>query len=201
MADRFTEADAPNRLANVIRLGVIATVDHASRRAQVEFEDDWISDDLPWLERRAGEVSTWSPPTVGEQVVVLCPGGEPTVGLILLGVPSDTFPAAGDRADLERLVAWEDFSDQMDAATGKRTIDLPSDGGLVVSLGGTAAIEVSTERLSLKMAGAELVLADGKITLTGEVFLGGAGGLAVARHGDSVVAGKVVATSAKVKAS
>ncbi|SPR99550.1 Bacteriophage P2 Baseplate assembly protein GPV [Cupriavidus taiwanensis] len=56
---------------------------------------DW----LPWLERRAGATRTWNPPTVGEQVVLLCPSGELRNGVILTGVPTDAKDVPSHSAD------------------------------------------------------------------------------------------------------
>ncbi|SPK73053.1 Bacteriophage P2 Baseplate assembly protein GPV [Cupriavidus taiwanensis] len=76
-------------IENLIRLGTIAEVDTGSPpRVRVKaggMTTDW----LPWLERRAGATRTWNPPTVGEQVVLLCPSGELRNGVILTGVPTD----------------------------------------------------------------------------------------------------------------
>jgi phage baseplate assembly protein V len=48
---------------------------------------------LPWLAPRAGKsLRHWSPPAVGEQVLVLSPFGDPASGVALCGIFSDAFP-------------------------------------------------------------------------------------------------------------
>ncbi|UCV02302.1 phage baseplate assembly protein V [Dechloromonas denitrificans] len=75
-------------LENLIRLGTILAVDHAARRCRVKsgrLETEW----LRWMEYRAGETTTWNPPTVGEQCVILSPSGVVENGIVIYGAPSD----------------------------------------------------------------------------------------------------------------
>lgn len=75
------------RLENLIRIGTIHSIDHAAVRVRVQIgniETQW----LPWLEHRAGQTTTWDPPTVGEQVTVLSPSGELAGGIVLRGLHS-----------------------------------------------------------------------------------------------------------------
>lgn len=79
-------------LLNLIRLGTIAAIHPARARCQVstgELMTPW----LPWLTGAAGTTCTWQPPTVGEQVLLLCPGGEIAMGVVLRGLYSDAYPA------------------------------------------------------------------------------------------------------------
>lgn len=76
------------RLENLIRFGTIHSVDHAARKARVQ-TGYLVTQWLPWIESRAGETTTWNPPTIGEQCVVFSPSGEPAGGMIFYGVPSD----------------------------------------------------------------------------------------------------------------
>jgi phage baseplate assembly protein V len=48
---------------------------------------------IRWIERRAGRTRTWSPPSQGEQVVLLCPGGEIGAAVALRGLFSSACPA------------------------------------------------------------------------------------------------------------
>lgn len=77
------------RLENVLRIGTIHSVDHASVRCRVQM-GKLTSQWLPWIERRAGETTTWDPPTIGEQCIVFSPSGEPAAGFVLVGINSDS---------------------------------------------------------------------------------------------------------------
>lgn len=79
-------------IENLIRVGTIADVDHAAARCRVA-SGELLSEWLPWIERRAGNTLTWDPPTVGEQVLVLSPSGEPAGGIVLTGIFCTAHPA------------------------------------------------------------------------------------------------------------
>lgn len=91
-------AEITRRLDNMIRLGTIAEVDHGDPAQQLPalcrvtsgtITTGW----LPWLNLRAGNTRTWNPPTVNEQCLVFSPSGEPTQGIVLLGLDSLGNPA------------------------------------------------------------------------------------------------------------
>lgn len=75
-------ADLARRVANMIRTGRVAEVDHAGPRVRVQ-SGDLLTEWLPWQTRRAGNTRTWDPPTVGEQVMILSPSGEPAAGVVM----------------------------------------------------------------------------------------------------------------------
>lgn len=83
-------------LQNLIRLGTVSEVQYANPpRVRVKtgaLETNW----LVWVERRAGTTTTWNPPTVGEQVVLLSPGGDLTGAIVLSGVNSDDIAPPSD---------------------------------------------------------------------------------------------------------
>lgn len=75
-------ADLARRVANMIRTGRVAEVDHAGPRVRVQ-SGELLTEWLPWQTRRAGNTRTWDPPTVGEQVMILSPSGEPAAGIVI----------------------------------------------------------------------------------------------------------------------
>jgi len=81
-------ADIARLFENVIRTGTVAEVRHGSppavRIATGGITTNW----LPWCEQRAGATRTWNPPTKGEQVVMACPSGDPSNGIVLRSIPS-----------------------------------------------------------------------------------------------------------------
>lgn len=85
-------ADQARRLESVVRFGTIAEIDHAAARVRVK-SGGLVSNWLPWLAWRAGRTSRWSPPTSGEQCIVLSPSGETAAGLVLVGIYSKAEPA------------------------------------------------------------------------------------------------------------
>ena len=80
------------RLENIVRLGVVDSVDYDKALCIVDFQGI-LTCPLPWLTLRAGTDSTWDSPSKGEQCVVLAPSGELVNGIVLLGLYSNTNPA------------------------------------------------------------------------------------------------------------
>ncbi|MBT0961665.1 phage baseplate assembly protein V [Denitromonas iodatirespirans] len=108
------------RLDNLIRLGTIHSVDLPNARARVTIgglTTAW----LPWMAERAGTTRQWSAPTVGEQVMVLSPGGDFAAGVILMSAYS-TASAAPSNSDTEHLTVYPDGARiAYDHATGALT--------------------------------------------------------------------------------
>lgn len=91
-------ADLARRVANMIRAGRIAEVDHAGPRVRVQ-SGDILTGWLPWQTHRAGNTRTWNPPTVGEQVMILSPSGEPAAGMVIPAFYCQDHPAPSSSQD------------------------------------------------------------------------------------------------------
>ncbi|MFY3303602.1 phage baseplate assembly protein V [Achromobacter xylosoxidans] len=141
-------------LSNLIRIGTVFAVDLSVRPAKVRvstggLETDW----LQWRETRAGTTTTWNPPTTGEQVIILCPGGDPAAGIVLAGLNSEAIPAPSDSPD-EHVTAYPD---------GARIVYDHKAGALVVT-GVKTLTAVVSDTSTLKCP--EITL-DGNVTVTG----------------------------------
>ena len=88
------DSDRDRRLHGLVRIATVTQVDPAQSRARVSFGGDSSSDWLPWAAVRAGVISEWAPPRLGEQVVVVSPGGETNQGIIIGSIFSIKDPAA-----------------------------------------------------------------------------------------------------------
>lgn len=99
-------ADLSRLLENLIRVGTIHSVDHEKRRARVQ-SGRLVTGWLRWLERRAGTTTTWDPPTMGEQCVILSPSGVPEQGIIIYGIPSDVIDTPSHNP-VEHVVRFTD---------------------------------------------------------------------------------------------
>ncbi|WP_426394283.1 phage baseplate assembly protein V [Ralstonia sp. R-29] len=82
-------AELARLLENLIRIGTVADVRHSAPPAVRVSAGGITTTWLPWCERRAGGTRTWNPPSKGEQVVLLCPSGDPANGIVLCAIPSD----------------------------------------------------------------------------------------------------------------
>ena len=85
-------AELTRRIDNLIRFGIIAEVDHATARARVK-SGQILTDFLPLVTLRAGTTTTWSPPTKGEQCVILSASGEFTTACVLVGLYTKNSPS------------------------------------------------------------------------------------------------------------
>ncbi len=153
-AHRISELE--RRQANIIRPGTITAADYATARVQVQLGQN-VTTWLPWVAGRAGGNRTWNPPEVGEQVLVLSPGGDYACGFVIPGIFQSSFPANGNSANLWR----EDFSDgasiQYDRSAHVLTANIPGGGGIHLTVGG-CTMQLSSTGLTL--TGGDIV-ADG----------------------------------------
>lgn len=124
----MVQDDPHGLIGDMVRLGVIDTVDLAAASCIVAV-GDVRSPPLPWLEL-AGGFRTWVPPTVGEQVLLICPEGDIAHGVALRGLYSDAFPApAGDAT--ARILMPDGTTIDYDPAAHRLTISLAG-GGLTI---------------------------------------------------------------------
>ncbi|WP_066530455.1 phage baseplate assembly protein V [Erythrobacter sp. CCH5-A1] len=144
--------DIPADLATLIRIGTVTAVDLAAARCRVRYGDP--DDDDPgetpmirWLTPRAGQTRVWSPPSVGEQVILLSPDGQIGGAVALCGLVQNAFPPLGST-----------LAEAIEFADGARLTYDPEASALTAILpaGATAEIE-----------------APGGITLRGPVMIEG----------------------------
>lgn len=116
---------------DVLRLGRIASVDHAAGTCTVE-SGDLVTGQLHWIAFRAGSARLWSPPTVGEQCLVLSPEGDLENGIVLTGVYCDAFPAPSNDADAVHLEFEDGAVIAYNKATHALAVTLPAGGSATI---------------------------------------------------------------------
>lgn len=106
------QEDIPADLSELIRIGVIASVDLAAATCTLRYgdpdDDDGGAETPPirWLAPRAGKTRIWSPPSVGEQALLLAPDGQLAGAVALVGIWQNDFPPPADT--LAELIEFED---------------------------------------------------------------------------------------------
>ncbi|WP_313800993.1 phage baseplate assembly protein V [Sphingobium sp.] len=106
------QEDIPADLSELIRLGTIASVNLGTATCTVRYgnpdDDDGGAETPPirWLAPRAGKTRVWSPPSVGEQAILLVPDGQIAAAVVLVGIWQDAFPPPA--STLAELVEYED---------------------------------------------------------------------------------------------
>jgi len=94
-------AELHRLIENLVRVGTVAEVDHDAARVRVE-SGELLTGWLLWQAQRAGYALEWDPPTVGEQVVVVSPGGDPNNGIAIAFIYSTDHPAPSSSPSLYR---------------------------------------------------------------------------------------------------
>lgn len=92
---------------NLIRYGTVRSVDVSCARMTVAV-GDLTTKPIPWIASRAGATRTWSPPSLGEQVLVLAPGGNLGAAVALTGIFYDGHPKPADGTVDNTVIAFGD---------------------------------------------------------------------------------------------
>jgi phage baseplate assembly protein V len=119
-------AELHRLIENLVRLGTIAEVDHASARVRVR-SGELLTAWLPWQTPRAGTTRDWDPPSVGEQAILLSPGGDPAAGVVITGLFSTACPAPSSSATLCRRDYPDGTRVDYDHGGGVLTVDCVGD--------------------------------------------------------------------------
>jgi phage baseplate assembly protein V len=135
---RFDLADHDRRLAGIVRVGRVEETTGETVRVRI---GPILTQPLPVAMPAAGRVRAWAPPSIGEQVLVLAPGGEPDGAIAIAGIYSDAAPAPSDDLD-ETLIVWPDGARAAyHSAEGRMTVELPAGARLDVTAPGGVHIE------------------------------------------------------------
>jgi phage baseplate assembly protein V len=164
------QEDIPADIASLIRIGTVLSVDLAEARCIVRFGDP--DDQEPaqtgpirWLSPRAGLTRVWSPPSVGEQVLLLCPDGQIGAAVAITGIVQDAFPPLGSTT--AEMIEFEDGAkitydpeahELVAVLPAGGTVDITADGG--ITLRGDVTIEGNLA-VTQTVTADEDVIADG----------------------------------------
>lgn len=129
LLQRLTELE--RRLANLLIIGTISDTNYEDAVVKVtsgQLETGW----LHWLTSRAAhDVDYWAP-EINEQVLVLCPGGDPELGLVLPAIYQQQF-ACPDTDPNIRRVRFADGADlSYDRAAHVLNIILPEGASMAL---------------------------------------------------------------------
>jgi phage baseplate assembly protein V len=198
--------DMERRLANAIRYGKVMEVDLAKRRVRIE-SGDLQSNWIPWPAGRAGAGKIrWDAPEVGEQGMMISPGGDMSQATFIPGIYQDSHDAPVSDPNKDHT------------AYGDGTV-LEYDRGshtLLVDLTGGVSVTANRNKIELKIGSTTLTLEAGKTTLvapqlmvqsptttfTGTVLVQGlltySAGLAGSGGGGAVMTGPITQTGGNV---
>jgi phage baseplate assembly protein V len=154
------------RIENLARLGTVTEVRLAApARVRVRLGENTTAW-LPWATQRAGGGAggrKWNPPVVGEQVLVISPGGDLGRGVALLGVYSDAMEQGSNAQECERT-DWNE-RDYWQWLAG--AFDLRVEQSYTINVGDSATLTIRPEVASLVTPGCSIRMGSGTVTITG----------------------------------
>lgn len=89
------------RMNNLFREGSVKEVDFSKGVAVVDAHG-MDSKEIPWMEP-AGDISEWTPPSVGQRVIMVSPGGNQGRAFIMPGGYTDDAPAPHNQGAQKRI--------------------------------------------------------------------------------------------------
>jgi phage baseplate assembly protein V len=179
--------DTLRQLANLIRFGTVQTV--AGKRVQVKI-GGLLTRPLPWVSTRAGKTKTWSPPDIGEQVMVLSPNGDLGAAVAIGSLFCDAYDIPDDANANTVVMAFGDGAVLLyDHVAHVLKATLPADGRVAVTAPGgiTVTGDVTIDgALSVSQAATfkQTVHASGNITSDADVK---AGSISLSNHPHGLV--------------
>ncbi|WP_422086386.1 phage baseplate assembly protein V [Variovorax sp.] len=182
-------ADLQRQMANVVRMGTIADVDHSATPplVRVQLTEKGSTDWRPYVELRAGKTGTWNPPTVGECVLFLSPNGLTEGGYALPGLPTENHPAPSSDPNKTVTKYPDGAVVEYDHVAHKLKVTLPAAGTADIEVPDAITVKCKTADVtaanSAKVHSQEITLDAPKTIATGELvvrglltFLGGMAG-------------------------
>lgn len=142
----FAISELNRKLANIIRVGLVKEIDYEKARVRVKV-GEFLTDYLPWITYRAGEEKSWSPPSIDEQVIVLSPGGELSLGVVLPAVYQEKYPPPENKKEINSVKFQDGTKLSYDSGKNHLEIDVVDKITLKV---GESSIEMTKNGIKLK---------------------------------------------------
>lgn len=154
------------RSRSSILLGTVAEVDLGSApgpRVRVR-DGDLLTDWLPVATSRCGADRIGCAPTVGEQVLIACPGGDLRCGIVFASLPQEAHQDPAPTAGVHSSIYRDGATIEYDANSHKLTAALPGGGAVTVNAPGGVTVNAS---------GGVTIVAPAGVNITGPVAIAG----------------------------
>ena len=155
MIESFAFSEVVRKLANLIRIGKIAEIDGAQVKVQIgRVTTGWLP-----IVSTAGETTSWTPISKGEQVVVFSPFGESAQAFVLRSIHYNNFSAPDDKnsVSLKAKANIKVDSDQKISANSKNDFEFSTDD---------TKFKITNGTIELSSADAHISMSSGSITLS-----------------------------------
>ncbi|WCM29200.1 phage baseplate assembly protein V [Sphingomonas sp. QA11] len=157
-------ADNQRLIGDIVREGTVDSVDLGARTCRFR-TGDVVTGDIPWLATRSGATKTWSPPSIGEQGLLICPEGDTARGVVLPGIFSNDHPAPSSE-DIELVEYADGARISYDATAHELKAILPAGATVTISADGGLSIKGDVA-LDGNLSVTGTIDADGEITGNG----------------------------------
>jgi phage baseplate assembly protein V len=167
--------DQNRRLESIVRFGTVVDVDLTSKPPMARAKSGGLTTDwLKWITPRAGKVREWSPPSDGEECVILSPSGETGAGAILTGLFNDGHEAPESDGNVTARHWGDGAVERYDQGTHAYLLDVPAGGSITLKIGGSSLV-MTESAITLKSDAVTIIAPP--ITLQGNtVILGSLAG-------------------------
>lgn len=136
-------ADLARRIENIVRAGTVAEVAYSPLRCRVA-SGNLITDWLICFTTRAGYIRTWSPPSPGEQCLVISPGGDMASGMVLVGLNSDSIPEPEHSPTVDARHYPDGAIVRYDHAAHALSVTLPAGGTADITAPASVVVHASS---------------------------------------------------------
>jgi phage baseplate assembly protein V len=129
---QYELGEMSRQIANLLRVGKITEIDDANGRVKVStsgLTTDW----LPWGAGRAGATKQWSPPSVGEQVLIASPYGDMGQAVVVASLFSDEEPAPATSKDQNTTTYPDGSTVDYNSSTNTLTVTVAAAGNVVIN--------------------------------------------------------------------
>lgn len=142
----FAISELNRKLANIMRIGLVKEVDYEKARVRAKV-GEFITDWLPWITTRAGEDRSWFSPNIDEQVMVLSPFGELSLGVVLPAIYQEKYPALENKKEVNSFKFGDGTKLSYDQEKHHFEVDVVDKITLKV---GESSIEMTKKEIKLK---------------------------------------------------
>lgn len=138
-------------LQNLIRIGTIHDVMYSHPPRVRVATGNLITNWIPWTTWRAGKTKNWAPLTIGEQVILLSPGGDLTASFAIGSIYSDNNVTPSNDENKTVVIFPDEATIEYDHSSGTLSISG------VKKLAVTAKDEVDFNAKTIKLTAASTV--------------------------------------------
>ncbi|WP_349967036.1 phage baseplate assembly protein V [Wolbachia endosymbiont of Armadillidium arcangelii] len=146
LESNFAISELQRKLANIVRIGVVKEVDYEKAKVRVKI-GELLTDWLPWITSKAGKDRNWSPPDIDEQVVILSPLGELSLGVVLPGIYQQKYAALENKKEINSVKFQDGTKFTYDKEKHHLEIEVVDK---ITLKAGESSIEMTKSEISLK---------------------------------------------------